>query len=351
MNILWFSSCSDNEFDLTAAIAKHPDIKLTLYILADKQDKNHAYHMSQLTKAPNIIINEIEGPQIDDIFRHLPNMEKDLIILRHPTWIPSEGRAKELADMLVNEPYIVTTWEWVPNYAMAQMPPLLAWKRIAVTNSQDYKRAKMSFPDKQILYLPFGVVDRTPEELAPSGQYSTDLLCDAQPHYECAEYNGVKRASVDLMIKPSIALSKDYKLALWGSRYGDTTKCDWGSTSDFQPFHMGSFNTKEYPAVYAGGKIYLGVSWNYGTGGFSVRLARALSTGIMVIWHETEGRKEDLPEDIMMFSISYDHTTNIINHFMKHEEQRVDLGLKGKKWAISNWEWGKQLKRLAKEIS
>jgi len=349
VNILWFSSPSDNEFDLTAAIAKHPDINLTLYVLSDNQDQNHAYHMSQLTRAPNIIINEIEGPQIDAIFKHLPNVQKDLIVLRHPTWIPGEGRAKELAEMLAGEPYVVTTWEWVPNYAMAQMPPLLAWKRIAVTNSKDYHRAKMSFPDKQILYLPFGVVHRNKEELAPSEQYSTDLVCDAQPHYECLEYNGAKRQSVDRLVKPALEL--DYQLALWGSRYGSTTNCDWGSTSCFAPYHRGHFITTEYPRVYTSAKIYLGVSWNYGTGGFSVRLARALSCGIMTIWDETEGRKGDLPEGLLEWTRSYDMTTEIINYYMKHEEEREELGKAGQEWAIKNWEWGKQLRRIANELA
>jgi hypothetical protein len=348
MHVVWVSSASDNEFDLTAAIARHNDISLTLYILSDPQDKNHVYHMSQLTRSPNIIINEISTEQVDGVLRYWSTQPKDLLILRHPTWINSEDRAKEIAEIIKDQPYIISSWEWVPNYAMAQMPPLLAWKRIACTNSQDIYRAKMSFPDKQILKLPFGVVDRTKEELAPSEQYSTDLVCDAQPHYECLEYNGIKRISVDRMIKPALELP--YKLALWGSRYGNTTNCDWGATDGFKPYHHGSFFTSEYPRVYASSKIYLGVSWNYGTGGFSVRLARALSCGVMTIWHETEGRKDDIPEGIVAWSKSYEHTGVIINHYMKRDVQREKMAKRAKEFVMREWEWGTQLKRLVGEI-
>lgn len=348
MHVVYLSSASDNEFDLTAAIARHNDISLTLYIISDPQDKNHAYHMSQLTRSPNIIINEISTEQVDEVLRYWSTQSKDLIIFRHPTWIGSEARAKEIAEIIKNDPYIITCWELVPNYAMGQMPPLLAWKRIACTNSQDHYRLRMSYPDKQILKLPFGVVDRTTEELAPMEQYSTDLICDAQPHYECGEYNGVKRLSVDRMIKPALELP--YKLALWGSRYGDTTNCDWGATECFQRHHNGHFLTNEYPRVYSSAKIYLGVSWNYGTGGFSVRLARALSCGIMTIWHETEGRKEDLPDGIVAWSKSYEHTGMIINHYMKRDAQREKMTKRAKEWAIQNLEWGTQLKRLVGEI-
>jgi hypothetical protein len=360
--IYWLSSPSDNEFDLTAAIAKHPELQLNLYILTDKQDKNHEYHMSMLTRASNIVINEIGGANVPEVLHQIAKINPDLIILRHPTWIPNDGTAKEYAEILQNTRYCATTWEWVPNYAMAQMPPLAGFKRIAVTNSQDRNRAKLSYPDKQILYLPFGVVDRTPEELAPMEQYSTDLICDAQPHYECKEYNAGKRYSVDQMIKPAIELAKDchYKLDLWGSRYGNTTICDWASTPEFQPFHRGHFPTMEYPHVYASAKIYLGVTWNYATGGFSVRLARALSTGIMTIWQKTAGGDEDIgtldcfectcPSRILVWSENYEHTKDLIKYYMTHDRERIAMGQRGKAWALENWSWDKLLKRMIAEV-
>lgn len=351
MKVVWFGSITDCEMDLTAAIAKHPEINLTLYALTDKADKNHVYHRSCLTESTNIVINEVDTTQIPDICRSVVELNNDLIIVRHPVWIPNDGTAKEICDLIPpSQKLVVWTWEWVPNYAMAQMPPLKPWPRIAVTNSEDAYRAKMSYPDKQILILPFGVVDRTPEELAPYEQYLTDLMCDAQPHYECKEYNGVKRVSVDQMIKPALELP-EYKLSLWGSRYGETTLCDWGSTPEFAPYHRGHFKTMEYPHVYTAAKIYLGVTWNYGTGGYSIRLARALSTGICTIWHNTVGREIDIPEEVIQWTINYEHTKHAIKHFMKNEDKRIELGKRGKEFALRNWEWGYQLKKLATEVN
>lgn len=351
MKVTWFGSITDCEMDLTAAIAKHPEISLTFYALTDPADKNHEYHRSMVTESTNIIVNEINTTQLEEVCKFVAEQENDLIIIRHPVWIPNDGAAKEISDILSpKQKLIVWTWEWVPNYAMAQMPPLNPWPRIAVTNSQDMHRAKMSYPNKQILYLPFGVVNRTPEELAPMEQYSTDLMCDAQPHYECKEYNGIKRASVDQMIKPAFEFP-EYKLALWGSRYGETTPCDWGSTPEFVPYHRGHFKTMEYPHVYASAKLYLGVTWNYGTGGYSIRLARALSIGIPTIWQDTVGRETDIPENVLQWSLNYDHTKEAIKYLMEHEDKRLELGRKGKEFALRNWEWAVLLNKLVQEVT
>jgi len=352
MNITWISAASDNELDVTLAMSRCPDINFILYVLSDPLDKHNDYHMNMLTRAPNVTINEINSSYIDNICQELVTKSNDLIVFRHPTWIPNDARAKEICNILKNQPVVCTTWEWVPNYAMAQMPPLAGWKRIAVTNSQDFIRAKASYPDKQILTLPFGVVPRTEGELQPHNEYRSDLMCDAQPHYECKEFNGVKRNSVDIMIGPAID-NNDYKLALWGSRYGDTGLCDWGSTSRFVPFVRGSFNTPDYPKVYSSTKLYLGVSWNYCHGGFSIRLSRALSCGIPVIWHKTEGGEIDIPEKVLEWSDSYDTTQKFINYYLdpKNERKRLEFGKKGRRWALDNWEWSKLLRKLAKEIS
>lgn len=350
MNIIWISAISDNELDLTAAVAKNPKVNLTLYVLSDPNDQNNDYHLGMLTHAPNININVINGSYIDGICEHITTISKDLVILRHPTWIANDGRAKEIQAILKDQPLVCTTWEWVPNIAMSQMPPLTAWNRIAVSNSQDFNRAKLSFPDKQILKLPFGVVPWSKEELTPKKEYESDIMCDAQPHYECKEFNSVKRHSVDTMIGPAIDLRAN--LALYGSRYGTVSNCDWSYTPKFHPFVRPSFNTKEYPHVYASTKLYLGVSWNYLHGGFSVRLSRSLGCGVPTIWHETIGRELDVPKDVVKWSKDYDSTKTLISYYLdeKHEEERIKLGKDGKKWALDNLEWTKQLARLVKEI-
>ena len=71
----------------------------------------------------------------------------------------------------------------------------------------------------------------------------------------------------------------------------------------------------------------------------------------MTIWDETEGRKGDLPEGLLEWTRSYDMTTEIIKYYMKHEEEREDLGKAGQEWAFENLEWGKQLRRIANELA
>ena len=358
MKLAWISSMTDCEADMTAAIARHPDIELKLFIIIDSCDKNNDYHRKMLTSAPNIELKEVAvtfnktgdgGYPFKTVADEIKNQGPDLIIVRHPVWLASEGKAKEICNLFQDYPLVLWTWEWVPNIEMQQMPPLESWPRIAVTNSQDYERCLARFPRKKTLYFPFGVVDRTELETAFRWQYICDLLCDAQPHYECKEYHAIKRQSVDTMILP--ALSTPWELALWGSRYGDTTRCDWAATPDFIPFHQGSFPTKDYPHVYGSAQLYLGVTWNWQSGGFSIRLARALGCGVATIWQETSGGHIDIPENgVVAWSADARQTKKLIYHYMNNQDARKELAAKGKAWGVANWEWGMQLKRLAKEV-
>ena len=348
MKLTWFGSATDCEFDLTAAIARHSEIEMTLYVLSDPMDQHDNYHFSMLTTAPNITIHRISGQQLHLCCDQVSEEHNDLIIMRHPVWIFSNEKAAEIAEVLKGQPLVIWTWEWLPNLFMRQMPDLVPWKRLAVTNFQDYGRSIRNFPDKQTLYFPFGVIDRTKEELIYEDKYASDLVCDAQPHYECNEYKGIKHQSVDQMVIPVLDLP--YKLSLWGSRYGNTTQCDWGSTTEFKPFHRGNFSTLEYPKVYASSKIYLGVSWNWHDGGFSIRFARALGCGIMMIWHRTLGCEKDIPDKILEWSDSPEQTKDLVQYYMEHEEERNNLGRLGKEWGVKHCEWGTQLKRLANQV-
>jgi hypothetical protein len=349
VKLVWFGSITDCEADMTAAISRHPDIDLTLYLLVDSLDQNNDYHRRMLTTAPNIKINEITTHDLIGICVHLAKQTQDLIVMRHPVWISHYSIIQELCQILNKQPLVVWTWEWLPNIAMKQMPVMSNWPRIATTNHQDFERCKAQFSNAQALYLPFGVVDRTEEELQFTEKYESDLVCDAQPHYECNEYNGIKRQSVDQMITPILDLP--YKLSLWGSRYGNTTNCDWGATDKFKPFHRGDFFTPEYPKVYASSKIYLGVTWNWSTGGYSIRLARALGCGIATIWQDTVGCNLDIPEKgVVAWSKSPQETYDAVDFYMENEYEREQLAKRGKEWGVTNWEWGKQLKELASNI-
>ncbi len=339
MELSWVGTPADPEFDVTAAIARSDKIKLTWYCALDPRDVNNDFHLQQITKAPNIDIVKFEPKFLNVIIAKISHSDCDLVIFKHPIW---RGQAVEL---LKAKPVVEWTWEWIPNIAMKQMSSL-QWPRIAVTNKMDFYRAEEKFPDRQILYLPFGTVPR--ESIPVEDKYKSDLVADALPHWACGCYNDIKKISVDTMVRPVL----DLDLALWGSRYGIHTKHDWLFEKGFIDKHKGTYPTKDYYKVYASSKIYLGVTWNAPTGGYSTRLARALSCGIMVIWQKTHGSHEDFDatEKIFEWSESPEQTRELVEYYLTHEDERKRVAKAGQEWALKKWDWVDALLRLSKEV-
>jgi hypothetical protein len=344
MKVLWVSAPSDCEFDLTAALA-NTDVDLTWYCMADSADTHHAFHMTQVAKADNIKVISFGPGDLVNIYEKVGKTPCDLVIVRHPTWMDSfKKNFKTINELLEKSPAIEWTWEWIPNIALNQMPVIFL-PRVAVTNSQDLKRCKSEYPSKQALYFPFGV--RTNIAPQTDKDYECDLVSDAQPHYACSEYFAIKRQSVDIMIRPVL----DKNLVLWGNRYGEDTLCDWSNVLDFAKLLRGTYTTMDYPKIYTNAKLYLGVSWNAPTGGFSIRLSRALGCGIPIIWQKTLGGEIDIPDPkVLAWTQAAQQTRNLVEHYLSHPEERIEMGAYGKKWGIENWEWINALKRLAKEI-
>lgn len=340
MKLTWIGTPADPEFDVTAALAGSDKIDLTWYCALDPHDRNNDFHLQQITKAPNIkIIPFIPSRELNRIYEMIASSDTDLVVIKHPTW------SGQKITLLKEKPVVEWTWEWVPNIAMKQMASL-QWPRIAVTNKMDFYRAKERFPNKQILYLPFGTIPRgfVPAE----DKYKSDLIADAQPHSACGCYNNIKRLSVDIMVRPLL----DLNLALWGSRYATVTKHDWVWEKEFLKKHKGTYLTKDYYKVYASSKIYLGVTWNAPTGGYSTRLARALSCGIMVIWQKTCGSHEDIDttEKIFEWSESPEQTRELVNYYLSHENDRKQVAKAGQEWALKKWDWTNALLRLSREV-
>lgn len=360
MKIIWVGTPSDNEFDLTAAVAKNPAVDLIWYCCLDPQDANNAFHLRQCTIAPNIYIIPFLPEETEAVCEMIADKTCDLVVLRHPMWTPE--KAETVAYILEKSPTVLWTWEWIPNEMLHQLPHMAVWPRIAMTNSVDWQRCRKSYPDKQPLYLPFGAVPWTDEELIPDARYQADIVCDAQPHYLCGCADGVKRKSVDMMVTPILDLNP----VLWGNRYGSFTEHDWVACEEFSPHVRGTYETREYPKVYASSKIYLGVSWNAPTGGYSIRLSRALSCGIMVFWPETKGAWADFnldnPNKIWMSDhgpgiawVCADDTAQevheMVEYYLKNPDERAIWAKRGRQWVTENWEWTKLLTRISKEIA
>lgn len=345
MKIVWVSGLSDCEFDLTNAIARSPDIELDYYCIIDPFDQNNDYHLAQLTEASNIDLIKVPVGFKNEMVKMLSKLSCDLMVFRHPMWVSSDSEASVFASFLKNQPLIVWTWEWEPNRHLNALCPL-AWPRLAVTNHGDILRCMLEFPQKQCLYFPFGVINRNTNELQVNSDYQYDLMCDAQPHYVCGEYNNVKKNSVDILIKPVLGDN----LALWGSRYGTITDCDWPASPELAPYHRGNFETKDYPKVYSSSKIYLGVSWNAYTGGYSIRFARALGCKMFIIWQDTYLHELDDPNQVVKYTNEPAETKELVNYYLSHDQERIDFAERANYWALQNWEWSIQLRRLSKEI-
>jgi hypothetical protein len=349
MNITWVSTPSDCEFDLTRAVARDPSINLKYYCMIDPQDQNVSFHLSQFTYAPNIDFIVFAPGGRREVFEEISRETCDLLVMRPVNLVTIPEQVHEVVLLLQDQPLVVWTWEWLPNIVMNQMPPLEGYPRIAVTNKMDLERCKKQYLDSQALYFPFGVIDFKSEDLVVEEKYKCDLVCDAQPHYDCNEYHGVKHRSVNIMVQPF--LTGGYNLSLWGNRYSEVTSCDWAHNDMFAPFVKGTYSTKEYPKVYASSKIYLGATWNATSGGYSIRLSRALGCNIMVIWQETLGKNFDIPIPVVEWSNSAERTVELVNTYLKDDKKRVELAACAKAWALHNWGWKNSLERLIKEIS
>ncbi len=344
MKLVWIGTPADPEFDITAALAKSKNIDMHWYIMLDPADKHNDFHLDQITRADNINMEIFAPKQTGAVLSALFKMKSDLIIVKHPSWIRVLAKNRYV-ELLNSIPIVCWTWEWIPNMVLNDMPQL-EWPRIAMSNTPDLWRCQAAFPNKQALYLPFGTYKQP--DYQPQEQWKSDLIADAQPHSACGCFKGIKKQSVDTMVRP--VLDKD--IALWGSRYGTKTKHDWLWEPEYASKVRGTYTTRDYPAVYKSAKIYLGVTWNWATGGYSTRLARALMSGIMVIWHKTLGSELDInpKEKIMEWSDSPERTRELVDYYLSHEEERQKVALAGQKWALEHWGWEKALLRLAEEV-
>ncbi len=344
MKLIWIGTPADPEFDITAALAKSDKIDMHWMIMKDPLDRNFDFHMRQITHSENITLETFSPAQTGPALASLRNRDADLVVIKHPSWI--QGHATEAHFKgLAKVPLVCWTWEWIPNIVLGDMPRFM-WPRFAMANTPDLWRCQAAFPNKEAYFLPFGTY-RQPKYL-PVPEYTADLVADAQPHYNCGCFKGIKARSAEVMVQPVLG----YDIALWGSRYGTRTKHDWMDVPKFARKVRGTYPTKHYPSVYQSSKIYLGVTWNWATGGYSTRLARALMSGIMVIWHDTLGFRFDIKskEKIMEWSDSPGRTRDLVDYYLGHEEERKKVALAGQRWAVETWGWENNLLRLATEV-
>ncbi len=262
----------------------------------------------------------------NDIGRIINETQADLYILKYPqsSW--------SLPDNQQN----VVSWQSEQGITLEYaIGSAIQYQNIGVNNTLEITRYKETYNNKHILYMPFGCYN--PEISQESKIY--DLIVDGRYGRDGGIDFQQRLASVDTMVMPVL----DYNIALYGVGWEllQTNK------------HKGLFYHWEYPSIYALGKIYLGITWNAPNGGYGIKLARALSTGIPVIWHRTVGMELDGFErgNQLDWSSSPEETRSLVDYYLSHDSERIEMGKRGKEWALNNWQWGSILKRIKLELT
>ena len=282
----------------------------------------------------------ISDPRIDDVL----NQDYDLYIFRYPFWLDQQPKLQAL---IGKKPIVVLTTEQGPTREET-MPTCEPFQIIGVNNRQEILRYKERFPNKKILYFPFGAVNFREDERQPNPKYKCDFVADGAPHYSCVCCNGLKRASLDVLVQPLL----DYDVALYGHCTISPDEHSWQHMPGGEAHYRGVYLANEHPKVYNSAKAYLGITFNWRDGGFGVKLGRALSTGVPIIWHRTLGQElEGLEEGKHFFcSSSPDETREVAAYILSHEAEAKAVGECGRLWAVENWGYDKTLERLVREI-
>lgn len=297
---------------------------------------------------PIFSAGDVKWKNIHELIRHLFDEPANLIVMKFPFWLPGDlvGEAVRLS---TNRPVVAWCSEQGP-MRKAAMQSVIPWPRIAVNNMQDFHLYKRTFPGKKIFYMPFGCAPSegcTVSRCDDNGEF--DVLVDGVPHYVCSVCGGSwKRQSINTMVHP--LLNQPYKVAIYGPKFGPH---GWSNVPGVCNEYKGSFYPWDYPAIYAKTKLYLGISWNWNFGGFGCKLARALSTGVPVIFHRTVGMAEEgLANGVQLATSSTpEETKQLVDYYLTHDEERRRMGLRGQMWANAMWDWAMLLKKLADELS
>jgi glycosyltransferase involved in cell wall biosynthesis len=204
------------------------------------------------------------------------------------------------------------------------------------------------YPETSVHYLPIGCTERDAPRLAPF-DHEKDVVADGKAHYECTRCSGDwKRKSIEALVLPMI--EDKVSLSLYGPQSG---MCGWFAVPGAGDSYRGTYAPEAYAHVYARHKIYLGISWNWNFGGYGVKLARALATGIPVLWHRTVGMAEDgltVGKDLLATSTA-EETRMRVRELLADDERRAELGAEGQRFALTHWRWVPNLLRLCEEVN
>ena len=207
---------------------------------------------------------------------------------------------------------------------------------VAINN----KYEEPHYVGKKLYYLPFGCYN---PPLSDTKQ-AYDVVVSSNPHYNCLCAGDNKKISVDIMIRPLLGRFITQIYGMWPSEHG------WGVVPGVTK--IGHFEHWEHVEHLRQGKLYVDCTWNWRHGGYGCKLARALTTGVPVIWHKTVGMELDGLEkgNQLDWSASPEETVTLVDHYLTHDKERIEMGLRGREWFSQNWEYGLNFLKIAKEI-
>jgi hypothetical protein len=312
VKLLWFAAApGEAEYDMWVS-CQEDGIEVDLYGLQS------GWHFGD---PPGVKLNLINSSQVAQIVDSTPH---DLCIFRYPqNWELPQDMSK----------VVCWTSEQGPTRQFAEISAR-PYQKVAVNNKVDLEYYKNTYPNKRIFYLPFC---SRPSYSRKAVSYA--IVTSSVPHYVCGCEGGLKRQSFDVMINPLLKLD----IAAYGLAISDH---GWFVVPGIEGKYKGEFPHWAYKDYLAQGKLYVDTTWNWKDGGFGVKLARALSTGTPILWHQTVGMELEGFEkgNQLDWSSSPEKTLELARSYDK------EMGRRGYEWFLNNWVWSKNLKRLADEL-
>lgn len=290
-----------------------------------------------------------------ELLELLAKEEPDLFVFRYPVWVTANGLVAEtFKSLFVDRPVVAWVSEQGPSlpgavgclYDGDSKKPL--FRHVAITTRVEWPAYQEWLPKAQLHYLPFGC-SWSPERFEilhdSYDGVTCDFVADGGCHYACGEYGGWKQISVDTMVVPLL----DQRIDLWGQGPGEH---GWLSVPGAEPRYRGMYTADRAAEIYVRSMVYVGISWNWAFGGYGCKLARALASGVPVLWHRTRGMDWDglLPGVHLMTSGSPEETRCVAAWLLEHPDHARRIGDAGRKFALENWEWSANLRRLVEEV-
>jgi hypothetical protein len=270
----------------------------------------------------------------------------DLAVFRFPYYLDERIARFDLGP-LRSRPVVTWASEQGPMLETA-MRAASGFRHLAVNNRHEIPAWRARYPGACVHYLPIGCTVREQPRLA-SFDLERDVIADGKAHYECTKCSGDwKKRSVEALVSPLI--EDKTSLSLYGP---DEGLHGWYAVPGAGTHYRGQYAPAAYADVYARHKIYLGISWNWGLGGYGVKLARALATGIPVLWHRTVGMAEDglVAGKHLLCTSTPDETRMRVKELLAEEDRYAELGAEGQRFALENWRWVPNLLRLLEEVN